>query len=448
MGVNRRSFIKYASLAAAGNAAGLRPFGALNSLAQGATGYKALVCVFLYGGNDSNNTLVPFDTTGYGSYSAIRGPLALPQTGLIQLAKAPNFSLNGSMPEIAALFDNNAAAIVTNVGTLVAPTTKAQYQTSGTVVPSNLFSHSDQQLEWQNAAKSGETQTGWAGRIADTISTSYNPNGLVPMITSVAGDTLFCNGAASTPVSVSPGNLGGSNCSEVATECAARQATAQALLQFDSGLSLVQQDNTITKDAYRYAKTLSDAVQSITPITTVFPTANGLAAQLKQIAQIIQVRAALGVSRQIFFCGIGSFDTHSDQINLQGNLLASISPALNAFYRSTQELGVADKVTTFTMSDFSRTFQPNSNTGSDHAWGAHHIVMGGAVKGGQMYGKFPTLALGGPDDSGTNGRWVPSTGSVQYAATLAQWFGVAPSQMSAIFPNIASFGENPYLGFV
>jgi uncharacterized protein (DUF1501 family) len=160
------------------------------------------------------------------------------------------------------------------------------------------------------------------------------------------------------------------------------------------------------------------------------------------------VRAALGVSRQIFFCGIGSFDTHSDQINLQGNLLASISPALNAFYRSTQELGVADKVTTFTMSDFSRTFQPNSNTGSDHAWGAHHIVMGGAVKGGQMYGKFPTLALGGPDDSGTNGRWVPSTGSVQYAATLAQWFGVAPSQMSAIFPNIASFGENPYLGFV
>jgi uncharacterized protein (DUF1501 family) len=315
-------------------------------------------------------------------------------------------------------------------------------------VPSNLFSHSDQQLEWQNAAKSGETQTGWAGRIADTISTSYNQNGLVPMITSVAGDTLFCNGAASTPVSVSPGNLGGSNCSEVATECAARQATAQALLQFDSGLSLVQQDNTITKNAYRYAKTLSDAVQSITPITTVFPTANGLAAQLKQIAQIIQVRAALGVSRQIFFCGIGSFDTHSDQINLQGNLLASISPALNAFYRSTQELGVADKVTTFTMSDFSRTFQPNSNTGSDHAWGAHHIVMGGAVKGGQMYGKFPTLALGGPDDSGTNGRWVPSTGSVQYAATLAQWFGVAPSQMSAIFPNITSFGENPYLGFV
>ena len=448
MGVNRRSFIKYASLAAAGNAAGLRPFGALNALAQGATDYKALVCVFLYGGNDANNTLVPFDTTGYANYASIRGPLALPQSGgLIQLAKAPNFSLNGNMPDIAALFDNKAAAMVANVGTLISPTTKTQYQ-HGATVPSNLFSHSDQQLEWQNAAKSGETQSGWAGRIADTISTQYNPGGLIPMITSVAGDTLFCNGAASTPVSVSPGNLGGANCSEGATECAARQATAQALLQFDSGLSLVQQDNTITRNAYRYAKTLTDAVQSITPITTVFPTPNGLAAQLKQIAQIIQVRAALGVSRQIFFCGIGNFDTHADQVLLQGNLLAAISPALNAFYQSTQELGVADKVTTFTMSDFSRTFQPNSNTGSDHAWGSHHIVLGGAVKGGQIYGTFPTLALNGPDDSGTNGRWVPSTGSVQYAATLAQWFGVSPTQMSAIFPNIGSFGANPYLGFV
>jgi len=441
MGVNRRSFIRYASLAAAGSAAGLRPFGALNALAQSATDYKALVCVFLYGGNDANNTVVPFDTTGYSSYSTIRGPLALPQSGLIQLGQAPNFALNGNLPEIAKLFDSKAAALVTNVGTLIEPTTRAQYLAHQNAVPSNLFSHSDQQLEWQNAAQSGATQTGWAGRIADTLSVSANPNGKIPMITSVAGDTLFCNGDASTPVSVSPGNLGGSNCSE-GTECTARQATAQALLSFDSGLTLVQADNTITSNAYSYAKTLSDAVASITPITTMFPTANGLASQLKQIAKIIQVRAALGVSRQIFFCGIGSFDTHSDQINLQGNLLAAISPALAAFYAATQELGVANNVTTFTMSDFSRTFQPNSNTGSDHAWGSHHIVMGGAVKGGQMYGKFPTLALAGPDDSGSNGRWVPSTASVQYASTLAQWFGVSVAQLPLIFPNIGNFTNN------
>jgi uncharacterized protein (DUF1501 family) len=447
MGVNRRSFIKYASLAAAGNAAGLRPFGALNSLAQSATDYKALVCVFLFGGNDANNMLVQFDTTGYANYSTIRGPLALPQSSLIQLAQAPNFALNSNLPDIAKLFDSKAAALVTNVGTLIAPTTKAQYQAGGTV-PTNLFSHPDQQLEWQNAAQSGATPTGWAGRIADTLTTSYNPGGQVPMITSVAGDTLFCNGAASTPVSVSPGNLGGSSCNEGATECAARQATAQALLQFDSGLSLVQADNTITSNAYNYAKILTAATSSVPALQTVFPAANALASQLKQIAQIIQVRAALGVSRQIFFAGIGNFDTHSDQVNLQGQLLASISPALAAFYQATQELGVQNNVTTFTMSDFSRTFQPNSNTGSDHAWGSHHIVLGGAVKGGQMYGTFPTLKLGGPDDSGSNGRWVPSTGSVQYAATLASWFGVSSSQMATIFPNIGSFLPTTNLGFI
>jgi uncharacterized protein (DUF1501 family) len=446
MRANRRSFIKYASLAAAGNAAGLRPFGMLNALAQSPSNYKALVCVFLYGGNDANNLLVPFDTGGYANYAKIRGPLALPQNQLLQLGPSPNFALNPNVPELQSLFNSNAAALVTNVGTLVEPTTRAQYL-AGATVPTNLFSHADQQLEWQNAAQSGETQTGWAGRIADQLNASFNPNGQIPMITSVAGDTLFCNGTASTPVSVSPGNLGGANCSEGTTECNAQQMTAQALLSFNSGLSLVQADNAITTNAYAYAKTLSDAAQSVSPLQTVFPANNGLAAQLKQIAQIIQIRSALGVSRQIFFAGIGNFDTHSDQLPLQSALLAQISPALSAFYQATQELNIANEVTTFTMSDFSRTFQPNSNTGSDHAWGSHHIVLGGAVKGGQMYGTFPTLALGGPDDSGSNGRWVPSTGSVQYAATLAQWFGVSPAQLATVFPNIGSFTTNN-LGFV
>jgi uncharacterized protein (DUF1501 family) len=447
MGVNRRSFIKYASLAAAGNAAGLRPFGALNALAQNSTNYKALVCVFLFGGNDANNTLIQFDTAGYANYSSIRGPLALPQSQLLQLASAPNFALNPNLPDIQTLFNSKAAALITNVGTLIEPTTRAQYISGKQVVPTNLFSHPDQQLEWQNASQSGSTQTGWAGRIADTLGASYNSGASIPMVTSVAGDTLFCNGTTSTPVSVSPGNLSGAQCSEGTTECAAQQQTAQALLSFDSGLSLVQADNTITNNAYAYAKTLSDAVQSVTPLKTVFPASNALGAQLQQIAQIIQVRAALGVSRQIFFAGVGNFDTHSNQVALQSTLLAEISPALAAFYQATQELNVASNVTTFTMSDFSRTFQPNSNTGSDHAWGSHHIVIGGAVNGGQMYGTFPTLALGGPDDSGSNGRWVPTTASVQYASTLAQWFGVSQAQLPTIFPNIASFTKNN-LGFV
>jgi uncharacterized protein (DUF1501 family) len=444
--VNRRTFIKSASLAAAGSVACLRPFGALNALAQNASGYKALVCVFLYGGNDANNTLIQFDTNGYANYSSVRGPLALPQNQLLQLSAAPDFALNPNLPDIQALFNSNAAAIVTNVGTLIEPTNRTQYL-AGQTVPSNLFSHPDQQLEWQNAAQSGATQTGWAGRIADTLNVTYNANASIPMITSVAGDTLFCNGASSTPVSVSPGNLSAGQCSEGTTECAARQATAQALVGFNSGLTLVQADNSITTNAYAYAKTLSDAVQSITPLKTVFPANNGLAAQLQQIAQIIQVRSALGVNRQIFFAGIGNFDTHADQLPLQGALLAAISPALAAFYQATQELGVQNSVTAFTMSDFSRTFQPNSNTGSDHAWGSHHIVIGGAVKGGQMYGTFPTLALGGPDDSGSNGRWVPSIASIQYASTLAQWFGVSAAQLPTIFPNIGSF-STANLGFV
>ncbi len=447
MGVNRRSFIRCASLAAAGSAAGMRPFGLLNGMAQTvATDYKALVCIFLYGGNDANNTLIQFDTAGYGNYATVRGPLAIPQNQLLQLNGLPNFALNPNLPDIATLFGSKNVALVANVGTLVEPTTRAQFQ-ANQMLPSNLFSHPDQQLEWQNASQSGATSTGWAGRIADTLNASYNPSANIPMITSVAGDTLFCNGSASTPVSVSPGNLGGAACSEGTTECGARLVTAQALLSFSSGLTLVQADDSITSNAYTYAKTLTAATQSVAPLQTVFPANNGLAAQLKQIAQIIQVRAALGVKRQIFFAGIGNFDTHSDQLTLQNALLAGISPAIGAFYQATQELGVANQVTSFTMSDFSRTFQPNSNTGSDHAWGSHHMVVGGAVNGGQMYGTFPTLALNGPDDSGSNGRWVPTTGTMQYAATLAQWFGVTQAQLPSIFPNIGSFHTNN-LGFV
>ena len=445
MRATRRSFISCASLAAAGNILGLRPFGALNALAQSASDYKALVCVFLFGGNDANNTLIPFDTTGYGQYSSLRGDLALAQSSLLPLTPAPNFALHPSLPDIQTLFNNKNAAFVANVGTLVQPLTRTQYL-AGQTAPTNLFSHPDQQLEWQNAAQSAATPTGWAGRMADLLGSSYNTGAQIPMITSVAGDTLFCNGSNSAPVSVSPGNLGTSACSE-GSECAARQAAAQALLTLNSGISLVQADDNITTNAYTYSNTLSAAVQSVSPLQTVFPANNGLAAQLKQIAQIIQVRAALGVQRQIFFAGIGNFDTHADQLTLQSNLLAQISPALAAFYNATIELNVASNVTTFTMSDFSRTFQPNSNNGSDHAWGSHHMVLGGAVNGGQIYGTYPTLAFGGPDDSGSNGRWVPSLSSTQYAATLAQWFGVSATDLPTVFPTIGNFGTNN-LGFV
>jgi uncharacterized protein (DUF1501 family) len=450
MSMNRRSFIRYASLAAGGNAAGLRPFGALNGLAQSAPGYKALVCIFLYGGNDSNNTLIPLNTgtNGYSTYANLRGPLALSAGSLLPLGAGANgnYGLHPSLPNTQTLFNNGNLAFVTNVGTLVQPLTPAQYQAGGLPMPTNLFSHPDQQLEWQNATQTAGTGTGWAGRIADTMSAGYNPGAQIPLVTSVYGDTLFCNGASTSPVAVNPGNLGGGKCSEGAA-CAGRLETAQQLLTFQSGLSLVQADNAITTSAYQYMSVLANAVQSVTPLATVFPADNSLAAQLQQIAQIIQVRQALGVTRQIFFAGLGNFDTHAGQLSIQSGLLSQLDAAIGAFYQATQELGMANQITTFTMSDFSRAMQPNSNTGSDHGWGGHLMAMGGAVNGGQIYGTYPTLALGGPNDSGANGRWLPTTASSQYAATLASWFGVPTASLNTIFPALANF-SSPNLGFV
>lgn len=446
MRTSRRSFLSYAALAAGGSAIGLRPFGAMNALAQTTTDYRALVCVFLFGGNDSNNMLVPFDTTGYGNYANLRGPLALSRSSLLPLSPTPNFALHPNMPEVQALYNSGKAALLTNVGTLIQPTTQAQFLANQGAQPSNLFSHSDQQLEWQNQAVSGSTRTGWAGRMADKLSVQYNTGAQIPMICSLDGDTIFCNGESTQPVAVGAAGAVPPYCAD-GQYCQPRLETAQQLATLSSGVSLVQADNDITTNAYRYNDILVNALSSVSALQTQFDTSNAFGAQLKQVAQMMQVRAALGVKRQIFFVGAGNFDTHGAQLQLQAKLLSQLSPALSAFYNATAELGLANQVTTFTCSDFSRAFQPNSAAGSDHAWGGHHIVMGGAVKGGTMYGKFPTLALGGPDDSDQNGRWIPTTSSAQYAATLAQWFGVASADLSYVLPNLGNFSQSN-LGFL
>jgi uncharacterized protein (DUF1501 family) len=203
----------------------------------------------------------------------------------------------------------------------------------------------------------------------------------------------------------------------------------------------------MTTDAYGYSSVLQNALQSVSPMATVFPANSSLATQLQQIAQIIQVRTALGTGRQIFFAQLDGFDTHANQLAVQSPLLSQLSAAMSAFYQATQELGVSQQVTTFTMSDFARALQPNSSSGSDHAWGSHHMVMGGAVKGGQLYGTYPTLALGGPDDAGSNGRWIPTTSAAQYAATLASWFGVADDNLNSVLPVLGNF-QTRNLGFV
>jgi len=448
---SRRDFLRLAccSAATASIVGGLSKFGLVSAMAQGATDYKALVCIFMFGGNDANNLIVPIDTAGYMNYQTIRANLALAQASLLplQIGGQANFGLHPNLPELQGLFNTNKAlAFLTNVGTLVQPTTQAQYQ-SQTTLPENLFSHSDQQDQWQTTQLSGLPNAGWAGKMADKIGSTFNPGATFPPILSVAGSTIFSTGETTRPFTMSPGSTPGLQGFSSSAAAQARFLAVQQLLTFDTGISLVQAASTVTGQAIQEGIVLANALKNIPAIQTAFPANNGLAAQLKQVAQVIAARSALGINRQIFFCSLGGFDTHSDQLDTQVALYSQLSPAMAAFYAATQELGVTNNVTTFTLSEFSRTFQPGSNGGTDHAWGSHQMIMGGAVKGNALYGQFPTLTLGGPDDTGSNGRWIPSASVDQYAATLASWFGVQSTDLPSIFPNLANF-PTANLGFL
>jgi uncharacterized protein (DUF1501 family) len=436
------------SAATASLASGLSKFGLVSALAQGATDYKALVCIFMFGGNDSNNMIVPVDS-GYTNYQTIRANLALPQASLLplQVGSAANFGLHPNLPELQGLFNNQKAlAVLNNVGTLVQPTTRQQYLSQSSL-PQNLFSHSDQQDQWQTTQLSGLPNAGWAGKVADNIQPTFNSSALFPPILSVAGNAIFATGITTRPFTMSPGSTPGLSGIDSSASAQARLLGVQQLLTFDTGISLVQASSAVTGQALQESAVLANALKNIPAIQTVFPTSNNLASQLKQVAQVIAARSALGIGRQIFFCSAGGFDTHSDQLDTQVGLYSQLSSAMSAFYTSTQELGVANQVTTFTLSEFSRTFQPGSNGGTDHAWGGHQFMLGGAVKGNALYGTFPSLALGGPDDTGSNGRWIPSTSVDQYAATLASWFGVPIADLPSIFPNLANF-QTANLGFL
>jgi uncharacterized protein (DUF1501 family) len=447
---SRRKFLSIScrSLASAGAAGAFSRFGLMNAMAQGGSNYKALVCIFLFGGNDGNNTVVPFVTPSqsYQNYLNVRQGLALAQGSLLPIPAQGGLSTYGMHPKLAEvqqLYLQKKVAILANVGMLVKPVTRPQYLAQAVAVPQNLFSHSDQQDQWQTSFPNSFSPTGWAGRTADIVQPMNAPSQF-PTIVSVAGSSLFCEGLSTHPTSVNPGVPLGLMGLGFGTQ--AKLLGLQQLLTFDNGLALVQASNGITNRGINDANLLNAATASAPAMTTQFPP-TPIGKQLQQVAKIIQVRAALGMSRQIFFCSVGGFDTHSAQLPTQDALLAQLSPAMSAFYAGTQELGIDQQVTTFTESEFGRTCQPSSGGGSDHAWGSHHLIMGGAVLGGEMYGQYPTLGLTGPDDANNRGVWIPTTSLDQYGATLAAWFGVGAASLPSVFPSLGNFGAQN-IGFL
>jgi uncharacterized protein (DUF1501 family) len=444
---SRREFLKdtIGSVTALAGVGGMAKFGEMNALAAGSN-YQALVCVFLLGGNDGHNTVVPITTAqqNYSLYQQARGGLAIAQGSLLPIANGSDtYGLHPSLMEIQGLYNQGKAAVLANVGMLVQPITRAMYLTNnGSLVPSALFSHSDQSSQWQTGIPSGNGSSGWGGRITDLMQTQ-NSSAIFPAVTATTGCQLFCTGVDTFPATVPPTGMSTLNVNLTSTGTG---AAMQQLLSFDNGVQLVQAANGIMTRGNTYANTLTGLLGGVT-LQTQFPAGNSLAAQLQTVAKVMAVRNQLGLTRQIFFCMLDGFDTHASQVETQTPLLQQLSQAVLAFYQATVELGVDSSVTTFTASEFGRTLTPSGVDGSDHAWGNHHFIIGSGVKGGQFYGNFPLLAPGGADDANTRGVLIPTTAVDQYGSTLAQWFGVAPANLSQVFPNIANFGSSK-LGFL
>ena len=459
----RRAFLRRSSqLALSGTAL---PF-ALNLAAMGeaaafeATDYKALVCVFLYGGNDHANTVVSYDDASYNAYSAIRGGGAGQSAGGIALAKADltatllnpataltggqQYALHPSMRGLVSLFNGGQAAVQLNVGPLVAPLTRAQYNSSDRKtwpLPPKLFSHNDQQSIWQSSSPEGST-VGWGGTIGD-LALSSNANSLFTCI-NITGNAVFLAGGSALSYQVSPGGAVAINgVKNNVYGSSAVKGALSALVQQTRSHTLENEYNKVTARAIGAEAQVTSALGGVA-LSTVFPSGNSLADQLKTVARLIGARSALGSKRQVFLVSIGGFDLHDNLISEHPALLGKVSDALAAFYSATAELGVADKVTAFTASDFGRTLASNDD-GSDHGWGSHHFMVGGAVRGKAFYGTPPPVSVGNTAAAQDQwhvgqGRLLPSTSVAQYAATLAKWFGVADTELDRILPNLRRFG--------
>jgi uncharacterized protein (DUF1501 family) len=451
----RRAFLRRtALLGLAGRAA---PW-ALNLSALGSAAaagnpgdFKALVCVFLYGGNDYGNTLVPVDPDNLAAYQRIRGSLALPAAELAATTLTPSvalpsglqYALAPSLAPLKSLFDSGQLAVQLNVGPLIEPTTVAQYQAKSVRLPSKLFSHNDQQSTWQSNLPEGAA-SGWGGRIGDLM-LSGNDNSVFTCI-SVTGNAVFLSGQQAVQYQLSSdGAVAIAGIQRALYGSAAAQAALRSLITAERSHLFEDELTRVTRRSIDAETRVTSALSTLPALGTHFDTSNPLAMQLQMVARIIAARAALGPSRQVFLVSMGGFDTHADLLEDHPGLLDRVATAMTSFHQATVELGVGAQVTTFTASDFGRTLSVNGD-GSDHGWGSHHVVMGGAVRGGRFYGQPPAVAVNGPDDVG-QGRLLPTTSVDQYAGTLASWFGVGSSDLPAVVPSIGNF-STPNLGFV
>ncbi|MBM3874232.1 MAG: DUF1501 domain-containing protein [Verrucomicrobia bacterium] len=469
--LSRRRFLGSccSAVGATGMLSALAQLRVLGALAQPGNGprtaraegdYKALVCLFLAGGNDANNVIIPADPAGYAAYATARTALALPaNTALPLVTPTPDgraWALHPSMNGVHQLFGSGKAALLANVGTLLYPTTKAQYAARTVPLPPQLFSHNDQQVEWQSSLADRAFQTGWGGRLADLMN-AFNTNASISMSISLNGRNSFQVGRNVSQYSVATtGAIGltGAASPTGTSVASVRTKAVNDLLTSPQGNLFETAFGGMTTSAIADSALLSTILSTgTTGANSAFPNTYGafstsnLAQQLRTIARLISARNTLGLKRQIFFARIGGWDLHDNQVDnanpaigAHANLLADVSNSLKAFYDATVELGVADQVTTFTASDFGRTYNTNGD-GSDHGWGSHHLIVGGAVKGGQIYGRMPDLTLRGSQDTGTRGQWIPTTSVDEYSATLATWFGVSPTDLSIVLPNLGRFAR-------
>jgi uncharacterized protein (DUF1501 family) len=440
---SRREFLCKCCTSLGAAALTFERFGLVNAFAQ-SNNYRALVCIFLFGGNDSNNMLIPYDN--YGAYAAIRDAasgIKIDQTNAVPVrppsAGGPRFFFNPSMTGVRQLFQQGKLAAVVNVGPLAEPTTRDTYLNGNVRLPINLFSHSDQQTSWQTSIATGNSPTGWGGRIIDN---TPQGQGTFPLMVTTSGLSIFATGETAA-LAVSPAPTPLSQALRLdgfeSKESLIRRSVLTQLLSLNTAVPLVESANETMRSALEAAAVLEKAVE---PTLPAFPNSS-LGNQLRQVAKLIALRDVLNVERQIFFCSMGGFDLHTDQLDSHETLLDRLSRAMTAFYNATVHLNVDRQVTTFTLSDFSRTFVANGGGGTDHGWGSHQLVMGGAVTVGDFYGTYPRLAVNHDDDAdtgtGARGRWIPTTAVDQYGAGLAKWYGVSDGDMPAVFPNLSRF---------